>query len=132
MTSRMTEYKIITSVERKRRWSLEDKRQIIEETYIPGASVSQVARKYDIYPSQLFYWRRRMEQGALKGISTEEELVPKSQIKELEKRIRELERILGKKTLENEILREGIKIGREKKLISRQPLPGLEDLESER
>ena len=128
----MTEYKVITSVERRRRWSLEEKRQIIEETYLRGGSVSQVARKYDITPSQLFYWRRRMEQGALKGISTEEELVPKSQIKELEKRIRELERILGRKTLENEILREGVKIGREKKLISRQPLPGLEDLESER
>lgn len=128
----MTEFKLITSVERRRRWSLEEKRQIIEETYLSGGSVSQVARKYDITPSQLFYWRRRMEQGALKGISTEEELVPKSQVKELEKRIRELERVLGKKTLENEILREGLKIGREKKLISRQPLPGLEDLGSER
>ncbi len=73
-----------------------------------------------------------MEEGALKGISTQEDLVPKSQVKELEKRVRELERILGKKTLENEILREGLRIGREKKLISRQPLLGLEDLESER
>lgn len=128
----MTEYKVITAVERRRRWAVEEKRQIVEETYLPGGSVSQVARRYDINPSQLFYWRRRMEQGALKGISTEEELVPKSQVKELEKRIRELERILGKKTVENEILREGVKIAREKKLISRQPLPGLEDLELER
>ena len=128
----MTINKLITSVERRRRWSIEEKRQIIEETYLPGSSVSQVARKYGITPSQLFYWRRRMEQGALKGISTEEDLVPRSQVKELEKRVRELERVLGKKTLENEILREGVRIGREKKLISRQPLPGLEDLESER
>jgi transposase len=128
----MTEIKLITSSERRRKWSLGEKRQIIEETYQTGASVSQVSRKYGITPSQLFYWRRRMEEGALKGISTQEDLVPKSQVKELEKRVRELERILGKKTLENEILREGLRIGREKKLISRQPLLGLEDLESER
>ncbi len=128
----MTEYKLITAVERRRKWSLDEKRQIIEETYLPGYSVSQVARKYGITPSQLFYWRRMMEEGALKGISSQEELVPKSQVRELEKRLREMERILGKKTLENEILKEGLRIGREKKLISRQPLPGLEDLESER
>ncbi len=128
----MTEYKIITSVERRRKWSVEEKRQIIEETYQAGSSVSQVARKYGIIPSQLFYWRRMMESGAMKGISSEEELVPKSQIKDLERRVRELERILGKKTLENEILKEAVRIGREKKLISRQPLPGVDDLESGR
>lgn len=128
----MTEYKIITSVERRRKWSVEEKRQIIEETYQKGSSVSQVARKYGITPSQLFYWRRMMESGAIKGISSGEELVPKSQIRDLEKRVRELERILGKKTLENEILKEAVRIGREKKLISRQPLPGVDDLESDR
>jgi transposase len=127
----MTEYKLITSVERRRRWSAEEKKQIIEETYLPGHSVSLVARKYDIIPSQLFLWRRLMEKGALQGISSKEELVPKSQFREMEKRVRELERMLGKKTLENEILKEAVKIGREKKLISRQPLLGLEDLESE-
>lgn len=95
----MTNCKLITSVERRRRWSLEEKKQIIEETYQNGQSVSQVARRYGITPSQLFAWRRQMEQGALQGISSGEELVPKSQVKEMEKRIRELERILGKKTL---------------------------------
>jgi transposase len=52
-----------------------------------------------------------------------------SEVIELKKRIRQLERALGQKTLDNEILREAVKIGREKKLISRQPLPGLEDLD---
>jgi transposase len=46
----------------------------------------------------------------------------------MEKRIRELERMLGKKTLENEILKEAVRLGQEKKLISRQPLPGLNNL----
>jgi len=69
----------------------------------------------------------RWKMGHYKGVGCGEELVPKSQIKELETKVRELERVLGKKTLENEILREAVKIAREKKLISRQPLPGLED-----
>lgn len=61
----MTEFKLITSVERRRRWSAEDKRKIIEETYLSGMSLSKVARKYGITPSQLFHWRRSMEEGGL-------------------------------------------------------------------
>ena len=72
-----------------------------------------------------------MEEGALKGIRCQEELVPKSQVKDLERQVKELERMLGKKTLEVEILREGLKIAQEKKLISRQPLHAQENLVSE-
>jgi transposase len=70
-----------------------------------------------------------MESGALAGLDFEEELFPKRKVKDLANRVRELERLLGKKTLENEILREAVHIAREKKLISRQPLPNLENLE---
>jgi transposase len=70
-----------------------------------------------------------MEIGALTSIKSEEAVVPISEVNELKKRIRQLERALGQKTLDNDILREAVKIGREKKLISRQPLPGLEDLD---
>ncbi|MBS4164873.1 hypothetical protein PRO82_002213 [Candidatus Protochlamydia amoebophila] len=48
----------------------------------------------------------------------------------MEKRIRELERMFGKKTLENKILKETVRLGQEKKLISRQPLPTLINLAS--
>jgi hypothetical protein len=44
----------------------------------------------------------------------DEEVVGSSEVKVLEKRIRELERVLGKKTLENEILREAVKVAHEK------------------
>jgi transposase len=127
----MTEIKVITGIERRRHWSAEEKRRIVAETYQEERSLSKVARKYGITPSQLFYWRRLMEQGALEGISCGEEVVGKSHVKELEKRIRYLERLLGRKTEEVEILKEAVKIGREKKLISRAPLPGLEDLNLE-
>lgn len=120
---------VVTSVQRRRRWTAYEKREIVEETYQPGMSVSIVARKHDISPSQLFKWRRHMEEGALSGVSCEDSVVPKKEVKALEKQVRELERMLGKKTLENEILKEAVKIAREKKLISRQPLQGVENFE---
>jgi transposase len=128
MTITKQQVHVITSVERRRRWSTAEKRSIVQETYLPGMSVSLIARKYDINPCQLFAWRKLMEDGGLKGIQSKEEVVPKSQVKELEAQIRELERILGRKTLENEILKDAIKLAREKKLISRQPLPGEENM----
>lgn len=105
---------IVTSVERRRKWSSEEKTRIIQETYLLGTSVSQVARKYGISPSQLFAWRRLMEEGAHQGVCSGEEVVPKSMVKSLEKQIRELERMLGKKTLENEILKEAVKLAQKK------------------
>ena len=120
---------ILHNTQRRKRWATIEKQQIVQETYHPGATVSYIARKHGIPPSQLFYWRKVMESGALTGIKSEEDVVPISEVNELKKRIKQLERILGQKTLDNEILREAVRIGREKKLISRQPLPGLEDLD---
>lgn len=120
---------IYTNSPRRKRWAAIEKHKIVQETYQSGATVSYVARKHGIPPSQLFYWRKMMENGALTGIKTEEDLVPMSEVNELKKRIKQLERVLGQKTLDNEILREAVRIGREKKLISRQPLPGLEDMD---
>lgn len=130
MTSTKREQiEVVTSKERRRRWSPADKRTIVQETYEPGQTVSSVARKHGIAPNQLFYWRRRMEDGALTAVGSEEKVVPESQVRELEAKIRRLERILGQKTVDIEILKEAIKIGREKKLISRQPLLGVEGFE---
>ena len=53
----------------------------------------------------------------------------KKELKKLKSRVRELEAVLGRKTLDVEILKEAVKLGREKKLISRQPLVGLDDFE---
>ena len=113
---------VITSVERRRRWSAFEKKAIVEESFEVGNTVSSVARKYDLSPSQVFAWRRKMEEGALVGIGTEERVVPESSYKQAIERIKRLERLLGKKTEEVEILKEAVRIGREKKLIWRNPL----------
>ena len=60
---------------------------------------------------------------------SEDDVVPLRQAKELERQSKRLERALGRKTLENELRKEAIKLGREKKLISRQPLQGVDDFE---
>jgi transposase len=120
---------VICSTQKRRRWTPYEKQQIVQETYHPGVTISFIARKHGIPPSQLFYWRKLLESSAMTGMKSEEDVVPQSEVNALKKHIRKLEQTLGQKTLENEILREAVKIGREKKLISRQPLLGLEDLD---
>jgi len=88
------------------RWTPEEKVRIVEETYLPG--ISLVARQHGISPTQLFAWRRLKTQGALTAAGAGEEVVPASDYRALEAQVRELQRMLGKKTMENEILREAI------------------------
>ncbi len=123
----MDRVEVVTSVQRRRRFTPEQKRAIIEEAEQPGSSISIVARKYGINPSQVFTWRRLMQEGALVAAGAEEQVVPLSEVKELKAEIRELQRLLGKKTMEVEILKDAIRIAREKKLISRVPLPVKDD-----
>jgi transposase len=124
----MEPVEIITSVQRRRRWSANEKKTIVEETEQPGMSISAVARKYGMHPNQLFKWRRLMHEGALSAVDAGEAVVPISEAKELRSRIRELERLLGRKTMEVEILKDAIRIAREKKLISRVPLLAKDDI----
>ena len=70
-----------------------------------------------------------MEDGAMTGVGSEQRVVPESELKKAQERIRRLERLLGMKTEEVEVLKEAVRIGREKKLISRSPLRGEEDFE---
>lgn len=52
---------------RRRTWSPDAKERIVAESYAPGSSVSAVARRYAIMPTQLFSWRR----DARRGLSVE-------------------------------------------------------------
>ena len=108
--------------ERRRRWSPAEKARIVEETQSSGMSVSAVARLYGIAPSILFRWRKLMQDGGLSAISADEPVVGASEVNQLKHRVRELERLLGRKTLEVEILKEAVAIARSKKRISRLPL----------
>jgi transposase len=50
---------VITSVERRRRWSAAEKQQLVAASLEPDASVSAIAREAGIHPSQLYGWRRQ-------------------------------------------------------------------------
>ena len=59
-----------------------------------------------------------MDDATNKGLKANQRVVPESELKKANARIRELERMLGRKTMENEILQEAVRIAREKKWIS--------------
>ena len=60
---------ILTGVERRRRWSSEEKLQILREASAPGSLVGAVARRYDICRSQIYQWRRAFRSGKLRSES---------------------------------------------------------------
>jgi transposase len=110
---------VITSVQRRRRWSTAEKVRLVEEATQPGMSVSYVARRAGVAPSQLFGWKRRMLEGGLQAVAADEDVVGTSRLRGLERRVAQLERLLGRKTLEAEILREALDLARPKKAPSR-------------
>jgi transposase len=57
---------VLGGIERRRRWSHDDKMRIVEETLVPGAKVTEVARRNGVAASLVFTWRRQartVEQG---------------------------------------------------------------------
>ena len=115
----------VLGAERRRRWSTAEKLAMVRETYDPGMSVSLVARKHGINPNQLFHWRKLERIGALTAVQAGEAVVPAAELEAARRHIRELQRLLGKKTLEAEILKEAVEVARDRKWIARSPLlPG--------
>ncbi|MBZ6458799.1 IS3 family transposase [Pseudomonas fluorescens group sp.] len=102
--------------ERRRRWSPEQKLATVRESLEPGQSVSVVARRNGINANQLFLWRKLYQDGSLSAVSAGEAVVPASELSDALKQIRELQRMLGKKTMEAEILKEAVEIARSRKL----------------
>jgi transposase len=62
---------VITGTGRRRRFSAGDKARVIEETLVPGAVVSEVARRHGLTPQQLFGWRRQARRPAATSPDTE-------------------------------------------------------------
>ena len=110
MTSSNPKSEILNGPERRRRRTPAEKLAIVAETEEAGVTVSLVARRHGIVPNQLFRWRRLASQGALTATGAEESVVPASQYRSLQGHIRELQRLLGKKTMEAEILKEALEV----------------------
>ncbi|HCL7336958.1 TPA: IS3 family transposase, partial [Escherichia coli] len=88
----------------------------------PGMTVSPVARQHGVAASQLFLWRKQYQEGSLTAVAAGEQVVPASELAAAMKQIKELQRLLGKKTMENELLKEAVEYGRGKKVDSARAL----------
>src|SRR5215213_6545943 len=74
---RKTQIEVITSVQRRRRWSRAEKERIVVAAMEPGAVASEVARAAGIHTSQLFRWRQQLcERGQIPAAFNPVAIVP--------------------------------------------------------
>ena len=111
----MSEIEIITDGGHRRRWSAAEKLRIVEESLYDGESISAVARRNGVAPNLLYRWRKLMLEGGSIAVTGDDSVTSNKTVREMEARIRELERQLGRKTLEVEILKEALDKSRSKK-----------------
>ena len=89
MTNPTNHVEIVTSVQRRRRWTASEKVRMVEETLEPGMTVSLVARRHGVAPNQLFTWRRLVTQGSLTAAGSGEEVAPASDYRALQNQVRD-------------------------------------------
>ena len=86
---------------RRRRFTQDFKRSLVEQLLSETAGPAELCRRYNISSGQLYTWKRQYADGKLDPEPSKEA--------ELEARVRELERLLGKVTLENEFLKKAVR-----------------------
>jgi transposase len=74
-TARPQRIEVITGVERRRKWSAQEKAAIVAESLAEGAVISEVARRHSLSPQQLFGWRARLRD-AVKGSTPSPDATP--------------------------------------------------------
>ena len=85
----------------QRSFSVEFKRQVVEELLSGESRPAQLCRRYNISSSVLYHWKKQYGRGKLENEPTEEGA--------LKDRIEKLERLVGRLTLENEFLKKGLR-----------------------
>ena len=88
----------------RRVFSAEFKRTTVQRIVAGEKTVAELSRELDIAPSVIRNWARRSEAGATTAVTAKEDVVPASQLREAYARVRDLERLLGRKQMEIEIL----------------------------
>lgn len=116
---------VLIGAERRKRRTPQEKIAIVQQSLEPGMTVSHVARLHNLNANQVFLWRKQYQDGSLTAVTAGGDVVPASELTAAIKQIRELQRLLGKKTMEVEVLKEAVEYGRAKKWIAHAPLlPG--------
>jgi transposase-like protein len=84
----------------QRSFSVEFKRQVVEELLSGESRPAQICRRHNISSSVLYHWKRQYSRGRFNNEPTEEAA--------LKDRVEKLERLVGRLTLENEFLKKGL------------------------
>ena len=90
---------------RRRQWSGEQKLTVLQE-WQTGVPLEEICRKYAANAAQMYRWKRSLDQ----GLKESGKLVPKSHVLGLQKRVAELERALGRKALEVDVLKKAFEL----------------------
>jgi transposase len=85
-----------------------------EETLRSGKSISMLARRHGVAPNLPYRWRRLLTEGGAVAVQADDAVTGNAELRRLQERMRELERQLGRKTLEGEILKEALARSRTK------------------
>lgn len=106
-------------MQRRRRWTASEKAGGVNGTPQPGVSVSEVARRHGAAPESAFSMGPTTAQGAFSGVDAGEGVVPASEYRMLQQQNRELQRLLGEKTMENEGLHQALEWRTKKVCLAR-------------
>ncbi len=100
----------------QRSFSVEFKRQVIQELLSEESRPAQLCRRYNISPSLLYHWKKQYSRGKFNNEPTEDAA--------LKDRVEKLERLVGKLTLENEFLKKGLQSSLSQQLRNGKSSPG--------
>ena len=90
------------AMKNRRYFSLEFKRQLVEELLSGESRPAQLCRRYNLSASLLYHWKKQYSRGKFNNEPIEEAA--------LKDRIEKLERLVGRLTLENEFLKKGLQM----------------------
>src|SRR5262245_42722399 len=105
----------------RRVFSTDFKRAAVQRVVTGEKTVAELSRELDISPSVIRSWKRFAEPGATPAVQANEDVVPASHLREAYAKIRDLERALGRKTMEVEILRAAQEVVKKRRRCAESP-----------
>ena len=88
----------------RRHFSPEFKREQIGRVIRQELTLADLSRELDVQPAVIRRWKHLVDRGSTAAIAANDDVVPASELRAAQQRIRELERLVGKKAMEIEIL----------------------------
>src|SRR2546425_7747441 len=108
----------------RRIFTAEFKRGVVQQILKGEKTLAEVSRELDIQPTVIRQWKRRVETGAATAVAADEDVVPASLLRAAQARIKELERSLGRKQMEVEILQAAQEIAKKRPGLRKGPGKG--------